>query len=250
MDWSKAKNILILIFIVLNVFLLAYSGIYTKNSNISKEALISTLNVLKKNGIVIDPMCNIPAYNKKIPMLMLESENNLTLTENSSFSYNDSNPAKYIDINNIKSIEKHSRDYLATLDKKISNFILDKYVKNPDETVTLVFTEKYKGFLVFDNKISVNVSKNGIENIASNIKKIKGFTKTPSVIMPAHQVLLKNFYNKKNMTIKSIDIGFKGFGSGEDEQESREAFQGPAWRITTDDEREIFLKAYDGEEIE
>jgi regulatory protein YycI of two-component signal transduction system YycFG len=49
-DWSKAKNILILIFIVLNVFLLAYLGVYTKSSNISKEAVTSTLNVLKKMG--------------------------------------------------------------------------------------------------------------------------------------------------------------------------------------------------------
>ena len=103
---------------------------------------------------------------------------------------------------------------------------------------------------MYDNKISVNISENGIKNITLNIKKIKGFTKTPSVIMPAHQVLLKYFYSKKDITIKSIDIGFKGFDGGDDEQESKETFQGPAWRITTDDGRKIFLKAYNGEEID
>jgi len=255
-DWSKAKNILILIFIVLNVFLLAYLGVYTKSSNISKEAVTSTLNVLKKNGIVIDPMCVMPKYNKKTPMLVLESENNLVFSEDSSTDFGNLNQNKNIDadknidLNSIKNIEKYSRDYLATLGIKISNFILDEYAKNSNETVTLVFIEKYKGFFVYDNKISVNISENGIKNITLNIKKIKGFTKTPSVNMPAHQVLLKYFYSKKDITIKSIDIGFKGFDGGDDEQESKETFQGPAWRITTDDGRKIFLKAYNGEEID
>lgn len=267
MDWSKAKNILILIFIVLNVFLLVYLGVYTKSSNVSKEAVISTLNVLKKNGIVIAPMCEIPKYNKKTPMLMLEGENSFVFSNDSSLDSNNSNTndsntnknidinknmdfQKNIDIDNIKNAEKYSRAYLETQDIKISNFILDKYFKNSDKIVTLVFIEKYKGFLIFDNKISVSISENGIKNIASNIKKIKGFTKTPSVIMPAHQVLLKNFYNKKDITIKSIDIGFKGFNSEDYGQESKETYQGPAWRITTDEGMEIFLKAYDGEEID
>ncbi len=250
MDWSRAKNILILIFIVLNVFLLVYLGIYTKSSNVSKEAVISTLNILKKNGIVIAPMCEIPKYNKKTPMLMLESENSLVFSEDSSTDFGNLNQNKNIDLNSIKNVEKYSRDYLVNQGIKISNFMLDKYIKNLDETVTLVFIEKYKGFLIFDNKISVNISENGIQNITSNVKKIKGFTKTPSVIMPAHQVLLKNFYSKKDIIIKSIDIGFKGFDGGDDEQESKEAFQGPAWRITTDEGKEIFLKAYDGEETD
>ena len=121
MDWSKAKNILILIFIVLNVFLLAYLGVYTKSSNISKEAVTSTLNVLKKNGIVIDPRCVMPKYNKKTPMLVLESENNLVFSEDSSTDFGNLNQNKNIDadknidLNSIKNIEKYSRDYLATL---------------------------------------------------------------------------------------------------------------------------------------
>jgi hypothetical protein len=189
-------------------------------------------------------------------MLVLESENNLVFSEDSSTDFGNLNQNKNIDadknidLNSIKNIEKYSRDYLATLGIKISNFILDEYAKNSNETVTLVFIEKYKGFFVYDNKISVNISENGIKNITLNIKKIKGFTKTPSVIMPAHQVLLKYFYSKKDITIKSIDIGFKGFDGGDDEQESKETFQGPAWRITTDDGRKIFLKAYNGEEID
>lgn len=270
-------------FIILNAFLLVYLGIYTGSNNISKEAISSTINILKKSGVEVSSTCKIPTYNKRTPMLMLENGKNFALTgdrtisngdsgsngssgnssnsgnsddngnkRNNSNNENNSNFKlhKNIEFSNMSSVEKYCRDYLNGLGIKTSNFILDKYIKNPDKTIALLFIEKYKGFFVFDNEISVNISKNGIINISQNIRKIKGFTTSPSIIMPAHQVLLKHFYNKKDITIKSIDIGFKGFDGGDDEQESKETFQGPAWRIVTNDGNVIFLKAYDGEVID
>lgn len=48
------------------------------------------------------------------------------------------------------------------------------------------------------NKISIDVYENCITKIMVNIKRIKGFTKTPLPILPAHHVILKNFYNKRH----------------------------------------------------
>jgi regulatory protein YycI of two-component signal transduction system YycFG len=263
MDWSRAKSILILIFVLLNVYLLIYLGIYIKNSNITKEAVTNTLNILKKNGVVLDPTCTVPKYNKRTPMLILENEDGLAFSEEAtsgiiSLERNISGLNSDLDLNNTRNLEKHSRDYLLSRGIKVPNFILDRCFKNinnslqnssSDETVTLIFIEKFKNFLIFDNEISLIISKRGIQSAISTVKRIKGFTKTNSLIMPAHQVLLKKFYNEKDIVIKSIDIGFKGFDGGNEELESKETSQSPAWRITTGDGREIFLKAYDGEEI-
>jgi len=280
-EWSKAKNILIIIFVILNVFLLVYSGIYREKTNVSKEEVVTAINILKKNGVIIDPACEIPTYKKNTSMLVFENgninkqkiidklfgknyvelkqldekktitegEKSLTFAEGCAFTYNNTNPSDNINISQEKGIERYLRDYLADMGINMSRYILDKYTKNKDNTVTLIFIEKYKNFLIYDNKISISIAKNGITNITLNIKKIKGFTKAPSPIMPAHQVLLKSFYNKKGVTIKFIDIGFKGFENEDNGQETKEIFQGPAWRITAADGREVFLKAYDGEEI-
>jgi regulatory protein YycI of two-component signal transduction system YycFG len=239
MEWSKAKSILILVFIILNIFLFTYLNIYIKSGDVSKEVINTTFNILKDNGVNIDPDFKIPKYGNKIPMLILENESNIDFNESHLF-----------DPDNIKNIEKTLKKYLLTHSIKTLDLVLDEYKKNSDETFIFVFIEKYKDFFLYDNKIILNILEGGKNNIKSSIKKVKGFTKTPSEIMPAHQVLLKYFYNKKGVTIRSIDIGFKGFGIGEHDLENKETFQGPAWRIVIDDGRKIFLNAYNGEEIE
>jgi len=76
--------------------------------------------------------------------------------------------------------------------------------------------------------------------------------------MSAHLVLLKNFYSlnssgqdNTDIVISSVDIGFKGFDDKIDENahNTESTVQSPSWRVTTKDGREIYFKAYDGEEI-
>ena len=74
MDWSKAKNILIIVFVVLNIFLLVYSSIYREKSTVSKEAVATVVNILGKNKVIIDAACEIPMYKKILPCLCLKME--------------------------------------------------------------------------------------------------------------------------------------------------------------------------------
>lgn len=312
MDWSKAKNILIVVFIILNIFLLVYSSVSREESSISKESAAAVADILAKNNVIIDKDCEIPLYKKNTAMLVFENsdidkqkiiekllgkdyagarentgdnsyaeekdskaladkgntgiggqdnredEKNTISTgdkkiifgEGLAFTYHNANPDDDIRTGRIKNMEKYLKEYFSDMGINMSRFILDKHVKHTDSNGdTYIFIEKYKNFLIYDNRISVSITQKGIVNIDLNIRKIKGFTKTASPVMPAHQALLKNFYEKKDIIIKSVDIGYKGFGNDRGEQETKEIFHGPAWRIITADGTEVFLKAYDGEEI-
>jgi len=140
----------------------------------------------------------------------------------------------------------------------VSSFILDNITSNKDGSYTLVFIEKYKDYLVFDNRAKITVINGGIRFIDFSISKIDGFSKSSSPIMPAHLVILKNFYpladsgeDNSNIVISSIDIGFKGFNDkiGENTQNTESTVQSPSWRIISKDGKEMYFKAYDGEEI-
>lgn len=316
MDWSKAKNILIIIFIILNIFLLVYSCISREKSTVSKESVAAVIDILEKNNIIIDKACEIPMYKKNTAMLVFENsdinkqkiiekllgkdyaegkdsveykdnggdkdyagdkdnggekgnrglggqdnqedrknkiskgEKKITFAEGFAFTYHNAKPDDDINIGQIKNTEKYLKEYFSGMGINMSRFILDRHIKHPDNNMdTYIFIEKYKNFLIYDNRISISIAQKGIVDIEVNIRKIKGFTKTASPVMPAHQALLKNFYKKKDIIIKSVDIGYKGFENEHGEQETKEIFHGPAWRIITADGTEVFLKAYDGEEI-
>ncbi len=315
MDWPKAKNILIFIFIILNIFLLVYKGVYGNSSAVTKEDVAIVLEILERNGVTVSDTCKIPLYNKNTSMLIFENndvdrqkitekllnknytdiieqnvqqnQNNIISVENKrlifgeglAFTYynninkiisNTNSGVEYYGTNSEdndhlneinagsgiedsikvnKNVEKQLRKYFSDMGINMTHFVLDRHIENLDNSETYVFIEKYKDFLIYENKISIDVYENCITKIMVNIKRIKGFTKTPLPILPAHHVILKNFYNKKDIVIKSIDIGFKGFKSEESELNPKEISQGPAWRIIINDGEEIFFKAYDGEQI-
>jgi len=295
MDWSKAKNILILMFIILNIFLSVYLATYIKNLGESSQAVTAVINILKKNGVTIDPACRIPEYKKDTPMLIFENsgidrikvieklfgkdyidsldpdelaelnrtktitdasktvifKNEFTFSFNNDAEVNNIDSAAVIDINKERETEKYLRNYFENMGINISRYITDKYIINND-MATIVFIEKYKGFLVYSNKISVNVDKNGIKSIDYCAREIKGFGKSKSPIIPAYQVILKGVYNERDIVIKSIDLGFKrnDTGSARSTPDSMEIGCIPVWRVVISDGREIFLEAYTGEVIE
>jgi len=318
-DWSKAKNIIITIFIILNVFLLIYTGIYKSQNNISKETVTSILNILENKGVKMEIGYKLPTYNKKTPMLVMENFNlnknnvssflfnndfnisdklnksyeadeneykksyvegnkTLTFTGSGSFIYNDLDSSIKIksfgfDKNNItkdmikssdvlihflkdskqyKQILKSFCELFSHMNIEVSSFILDKIVVNDDDSYTAIFIETYNKYLVFDNRIRVTIFNDGLKSIDFSISKINGFAKSSSSIMPAHQVLLKNYYSviNDNNIITSVNIGFKGFNDkDEDGDDTKGIVQSPSWRVNMYDGSETYFKAYDGEEI-
>lgn len=307
MDCAKAKNILIIMFLILNIFLLIYSGMYKPQNINSNEVVISVLNILGKKGIKISEDYVLTTYSKKTPMLIIENyyinkndvlsflfgENekfdlfdviNKSLENDKARSYVDGN--KHLEFTGFgsfvymdqdasvriegfdlekdslqdKQILKGFRELFAYMNIDVSSFVLDSITANEDGSYTLFFTENYNDYLIFDNRAKITVFNGGLRSIDFSISKIEGFSKSTSAIMPAHLVLLKNFYSlssygqvNTDIIISSIEIGFKGFDDKIDENtqntETESTVQSPSWRVITKDGRVVYFKAYDGEEI-
>lgn len=186
-DWSRVKNILIVVFIILNIFLLVYLYISHEESAISKESVAAVIEILGKNNVIIDRDCEIPTYKKNTPMLVFENndidkkkiiekllgkdyateekdkeenENRIIFGEGLAFTYHNPNPSDDIDINKIKNMEKYLRDFFSGMGINMSQFILDRHIEQPENDMdTYIFIEKYKNYLVYDNRISVSITR-------------------------------------------------------------------------------------------
>jgi hypothetical protein len=276
-DWSKAKSILIVMLLLLNIFLVVSIGFYKLEDGISRETLSNTVEILSSRGVTVK--VDIPLYNRYTPSLICEGgsydaaditarilgwdiilppnvadgekiisgSQKISFNNKSSFVYSNSSPSETLKVDNIKSAESAARNYIDSLGINAEKFVLDRYVKNPDATYTLVFIEKYQKFFVFDNFIEITLGKDGVTYLESHSRKIKGFNANAMPIMPAYQILLKNYSGYENITITGIDIGFKGYIT--EDQEMRESSEGPAWRVTAEGGKVRYFKATDGEEI-
>lgn len=273
MDWSKAKSILIIIFAILNLFL---TGILIKAINeegISQETIDNAKKALLNRGVVVNS--EIPLYNKKLGALIYSDESinkekiikkflkmeketlkgEYSLQEEIEIAgekiiFQDGN--KFIYKNNnlsyIISANKSSEEVLESLkplfkgtEIPLSQFVFDK-MENED---TYVFRQKHKEFWVFENYISVRMSKEGISYLECRYRKIDGIIQG-SDILAAYQVLIKNHDSIKDIEIVAIDLGFKEniIQDGNIELEDI-----PVWRVKTSKEEEMFFRVYDGEKI-
>lgn len=277
MDLSKAKNILIVVFLSLNIFLLIYISAYRMGQDVSRETISNTRRILDSRGVVLE--CEIPLRTGSMPRLMYGGGNfdrlriaekllgsaeasqgdissgkefvkdgrKLVFQNDHCFVFKDEAPSGGITASDKDGTEKRLREFLLDLGIPVSTFKLDHYARSDDESVTYILTDSYRNMLVFDNRVRVNITKNGISYMECSYREVKGFSQDRiKNIMPAYQVLLKNFSHGENIAITGIAVGFKGY---EQQQGMVEYSEGPAWRISVKDGEPRYFKASDGEEI-
>jgi len=278
MDWPKAKTILILILLALNIILLGNIFFYRSEEGVSRETIAYAGEILSKRGITLQ--CEIPLNNGSIQALIFENNKfeNTEMIEgligkidisqldalkrgevvtsgsssifcegNSVLTYENEDPSENIDISDMDKAEKYLRKWLSGLGLDISRYILDEYVKSSNESVSCTFIEKYRNLLAFDNKVILSINKKGVTRLIWNNKKVRGFSSYSTKIMPAYQVLLKNFNDNEKLVITNIDLGFKGFDPAQDLKESQER---PKWRVMIRGRAPKYFNARDGKEIE
>lgn len=276
MEWSKAKNVLILTFIILNIFLLVNLSLSKFRGEVSKEAVANTVEILSKRGISVK--CDIPGYSSDTGMLeninnenyklniaskllgnnnlnlmqlkkgkeLVLGDRKLTVFDDDTLIYKDSSPDFQLDIADQAETLKNIKKYLKSIGLPSANYDIDKLIKSPDNNITLTFVEKYKKFIIFDNYIEVSASNKGISGVTVKLNRAGNITKNQKKIIPAYIVLLNNFSEKKKMVITDIDFGFKKFV---DDNDTRDLLDSPVWRIRSEDGGEWFYRAVDGKEI-
>ena len=278
MDWAKAKNILIFMFILLNL-LLAITIITLFNSdNISRETIENTYKILKNLGVFVN--CDIPLYNKDMGTLTSSNTNldkdliikrffgetkyleevfdesinavcgskKLVIEKMNTFVYNNNDPEEGNNLTDYKKVQSYVEDLLESMNIPFEHFYFDREENTEDGQKKYTFRQKKDDFWLYSNFVEVTVSKSGITYLKYNNRKAKEITGGQK-IMPAYQVLIKNMTNDSGTTINKIDLGFGEQFVGNDTKVLDDI---PVWRITTEKSGKIverYFKVYNGEEV-
>ncbi len=265
MDWSGAKNWLILLFAGLNIFLIC--TLVSVNSNagtVKKDTILKTVEILSSNGISIDEAVINPkipklnsvevenaigdkkAFAKKLlgdgftedNDLYTKEEKSVRFFEN-SFSYKNSKPDDPIsDLNSLTVKEKVS-SFLSGLG--ISVVSAESVATENNGNFTVTFYQRLDKYSLFDSYITVNLSKDGISLIEGSwfyTAQDQSSVKTSaSRVTPATSALIDFISDEKrisNNSTKVTDVTI-GYTSGDSMEYHTHASAIPVWRIKTSD---------------
>lgn len=278
MDWAKAKNILIFIFVLLNLLLSISIITLFKPDKISREAIDNSYKVLENRGVVVN--CDIPLYNKEMGTLISsntsfdkdliikrffgevkyieeifdESINavcgskKLVIEKVNTFVYNNSDPEEGDYLTDFKKVQSYLADLFKSINLSFEKFYFDKMEDMEDGQKKYTFRQKKGEFWLYSNYVEVTVSKNGITYLKYNNRKAKEITGSQK-IMPAYQILIKNLTEDSGTIINKIDLGFGEQFVGNDTKVLDDI---PVWRITAEKSKKIterYFKVYNGEEV-
>jgi regulatory protein YycI of two-component signal transduction system YycFG len=271
MDWSKAKNILIIAFIVTNVFL-----VITIERNLFREpnlplpidkTIQSVTHVMGEKGIYINT--DIPRTMTPMPVLEVEYEtyedkdiSRLLSGEKDT----DNDPGGQFEIVNekvliytastisntgVKIDEEQARERAETFLEKhgfVENDVEYWRTDFDGEQYTIVFKQKYKATFLEDSYMKVQVTEVGAVKYFERIwLKPAHVGDNRNEIMSSTKALLKAIEKlsekEGSKTIVDISIGYRFDPPSMQSAKSGTAF--PVWRIALEDGETIFIDAYE-----
>jgi hypothetical protein len=264
MDWAKAKNILILMLLALNL-LLAAILINRMAGGADRALYTSVTNIMCDRGVSVD--CEFPKkitdsslliYGDgaryvencaKILVINGGSAARIEMLGRESLKYFNPDPYEALSVVSATALDTALRKMFTEWGISLTGFITDFSAKTEDGGYYFKYIFAYAGNLVFDNNIDVTVNKDGgISGVTINYREIKSASNDNLMkVIPAYQVILKNYYVSGDV-ITSINIGFMGQNTARDNP-FVESEEGAVWRVKLDDGSERFFEATYGDEI-
>lgn len=257
MDWSKAKNILIIVFLILNIYLTVNIIIDRAEGKIKSETLLHAENILNERGVFLEEGVKLPSYNSPTPSLSLDNTGidrekvskflvgtyeeeldeisvdgkTLKFLPDMTIEYINKNPEDYLQIDDKKQVEKYLRKFMSMMGLPVKDFVMDTYSSS---TISgrATFTYNYKGFLVFDNYAEFQFNKKGVQVMNLRYLNVKGFDTKARGITPAHSILISN-YDKPFHRIEKIDFGYISdtINAYEEGEVMEIESHSPVWRV-------------------
>lgn len=273
MNWSKAKNWIIVLFIGLNIFLIAKLVLISINSStIDKDIIEKTVSVLNSNGIKISeehipnkiPKLNSvevtnSIYDKDIFAKSLlgnnfqkhfdsySAENKALQFSKSSFLYTNTAPNE-----DFSSLTKEKAADLTSAFLSKANIFTDSAVSSvmeKDGIYTVKYNQKLDKYPLFDSYITVTLSKSGITSIEGNwfsASNDQSSIKTAATrITPATSALIDFISDPSRIENGSdaiIEISL-GYTAGDDSEYHTHAAAIPVWQIKTSDNNYYYFDA-------
>lgn len=281
MDWSKAKNILIISLIFTNIFL-AYVLFNLDREEqvivVEDKFIEDVLELLAKQSIKVKTQ--VPKKTPNLPIVSIEYEVYNTekvlkkflgeyeeKLENGQMIYKNENLAIRFEKNNKKLIyEDHSlidsdKKAKLTQEEAISlaeDFILDhgfnlkkaklNFVTENDGIYELQYNKAIQDIIVEETEMNLTVSSQGIHSFErywiKNIEEEKQTIKPTSATKALLRLLVRDEYYGK--TINGIDICYyfnmEDYKKDSNLENSTGGIAIPTWRISFDDGEKVFLK--------
>jgi regulatory protein YycI of two-component signal transduction system YycFG len=267
MDWAKVKTILIILFILLNVFLFItimnnnttlsfqssyarYATEYLKSKDITIASQIP--NVKGKVGVLafgtrsldINAL-SVLVFGKQVEpvekddrVIIKEGEESIIL-KGQTLMLTDKLSRGTELFADAQKFQESVYGYLGALG--IQKTQLSQPSINMTEDLRVYhFYMKYKNFLLFDQPISVSINRDGIMSLSLPTREVKR-VQSPNEILSIYQILVMGQV-PQNSTITQVEFGFKKTGQDD-------LFDSPVWHILLEDGQSLFYNAYTGEKV-
>ncbi|HBR01313.1 MAG TPA: hypothetical protein DD738_01720 [Ruminiclostridium sp.] len=268
MDWAKVKTILIVIFLILNVFLFI-TNLYTDyDLGFQSDYARYAIKYLESRKIRIDT--KIPDRTNQLGTLVyIDKDLDFTYLTRFVFGHeilaSTTGDSVFI-AEGIQAI-KLSDDELTLVDKITydgsgatdpDSFLKEAYIYleglgyrkkdlllqsqiDDENGKTIIFNLKYKDYVLFDKTIVLTLDTGGM--ISATIPAIEGksISSTTKDILSPYQILVMSEIPGGSV-INSVYLGYKHIHEGE-------LYAIPVWRVTLADGTIFFFNAYTGEEL-
>lgn len=283
MDWNKAKKVVILILIVLNVGLFGLNYIDDRKYYLSQAQEDAVVSVINQNGISLNtdivkefkPMRQlsviIPSLetdklrkiffdkdeNTKITVefnkTILKSDTKTLTIENNTVEYECKKGTNDISDFNIKTAQAEATRFMKSLGQEWARFKADDNVIEDRDCFIFEYYEDFKGNKVFSSNNKITVNKTGVIKLTGSYYEAKTFVGEKKSICSADEALftflqeVKSNGSSEGIIITKMEMGY-------DFQETAEIAEGkqlklvPCYHIYTENQQMPYvINAYTNE---
>lgn len=266
MDWSKAKNILIIAFIITNMILGLVLINKNNDINTSNEEFVNDVkNKLNEKGITIET--DIPSKTPSQPMLTIEyevynleeianylfddyitrdihgnleyvSDNKILTTNNNDKKLiyeNPNNEIIYSDLNEEK-IEKIAKEFIENINLDTKDYRLGHYFVN-NEGYNVGYIKVYGDKFVEETYMNFVIDNRGVKNFERFWVHSKGLNEKKMDVKEASSALLKLLSDSENYNkiITDISLCYYFDNSSVNLKDTIKGQGEPAWRVKFND---------------
>lgn len=273
MDWRRAKNILLVILILLNIFLFINVLNVKDPFNITGKYQKDAKKALQAAGVIVT--CILPSYapvgrisfSQSDPAVyadfirqligvpieasaggwpnddVLKNANDTLTIQGSHFIYASENNQQQFPAENLKKLDQSLKGWLRDMVGTKEVFVQDGLKQNGN-TIQVDYVRKYKNLPLYSQRISLTLVDGRLARMEGSIKilyAIKVSKAADEIISP--NIVLLTGKDKVQGIVESVDLGYLSL-QGDD------LYDTPVWRITLASGEKVWFNAYTGEFLE
>ena len=271
MNFGRAKTILIFLFVIINLFLLSYIFVTSKDITVPDRKTISTtIDILQQRNIFLNEKINLSSV-EKLNYLNLEAEtkdekvfaskilgsfkakNNvytgdlgdITIT-NGNFVWNVKDNHNFSEFNE-KSVKNYAVNFLKNLQTDTSSLKVTD-ISDQDGNYKVTFSHYFLEKELFNIKTSVFVSGGGVYKIEGNIFSLVSLTGSEQKCNPI--TILLNYSSTKNSSEKEeITAINSGYYCESSPKEYKSLSAQPCFEIVFSSGKKLYFDAFSSKPI-